>query len=409
MFLPDGKAFLFTIFTSSGSLKNARMAVFNLQTRERTILGEGAYPRYVPIGHLVYQRAGSFEAAPFDLADLRVTGPSVTILEEARQLDPVGSHFLNLSFSSDGTLVYLSGSLPIPRSALVWMDRMGHTEPLPFEPEVFNGLDLSSDGRQLAVSRLDAGEFDLWLYDLQRGRQEKLTHESNNHSPMWSHDGGSLAFSSSRRGAVDIFSKEMERVDLVKPLLTDDEHDLMVMDWSRDGRFLIYVKITPERGGDIWVLPREGTSEPQALVNSPFAEWFPQVSPDGNFLAYNSNESGRREVYVQPFRDPGRRTQVSVNGGNQPRWSPAGNELFFYSEGHLMAVSYESGEDRFDAGEPRPLFEVSGFLTGRGYSYTYAVAPDGQRFLMLKNVDQDPQINIILNWFEELKRLVPTP
>ncbi len=406
VFLPDGKAFLFTIFTRSGSLKNARMAVFNLQTRERTILGEGAYPRYVPTGHLVYQRAGSFEAAPFDLADLRVTGPSVTILEEARKLDPVGSRFLNLSFSSDGILVYVSGSLPIPRSALVWIDRMGHTEPLPFEPQVFNGLDLSSDGRQLAVSRLDAGEFDLWLYDLQRGRQEKLTHESNNFHPVWSHDGGSLAFSSSRRGAVDIFSKEMERVDLVKPLLTDDEHDVLVIDWSRDGRFLIYGKLTPETGSDIWVLPREGPSEPQALVSSPFVEWFAQVSPDGNWLAYNSNESGRREVYVQPFPDPGRRTQVSVNGGVQPRWSPAGNELFFYNEGQLMAVSYESGAGRFDAGEPRPLFEVPGFLTGS--SSSYAVAPDGQRFLMLKNVDKDPQIHVVLNWFEELKRLVPT-
>ena len=407
VFLPDGKAFLFTIFTSSGSLKKARMAVFNLQTREKTILGEGAYPRYVPTGHLVYQRAGSFEAVPFDLADFRVTGPSVTILEEARKLDPVGSSSLNLSFSSDGTLVYIPGSLPIPRSALVWMDRMGHTEPLPFEPQVFNGVDLSSDGRQLAVSQLDAGEFDLWLYDLQRGRQEKLTHESNNVRPVWSHDGGTLAFTSLRRGAFDIFSKEMERVDLVKPLLTDDEHDVFALDWSRDGRFLIYGKTTPETGEDIWVLPREDPSEPQALVSSPFAELFGQVSPDGNWFTYGSNESGRQEVYVQPFRDTGRRTQVSINGGNQPHWSPAGNELFFYSEGQLMVVRYESREGRFDAGEPQPLFEVPGFLNGSEYSY--AVAPDGQRFLMLKNVDKDPQINVVLNWFEELKERVPVP
>ncbi len=197
------------------------------------------------------------------------------------------------------------------------------------------------------------------------------------------------------------------RTDPVKPLLTDDEHDVSAMDWSRDGRFLIYGKITPETGSDIWVLPRDGSSEPQALVSSPFSEWRAQVSVDGNWIAYDSDESGRKEIYVQPFPDLGRRTQVSINGGEHPRWSPAGNELFFYSERHLVAVKYRSREGRFDPGAPTTLFEVPGRLHPR-LSYTYTVAPDGQRFLMTQDVDTIPQINVVLNWFEELKKLVPT-
>ena len=170
------------------------------------------------------------------------------------------------------------------------MDRLGHTEPLPFEPQVVNGLDLSSDGRQLALSRLEAGEFDLWLYDLQNERQEKLTHESNNIRPVWRHDGGSLAFSSLKRGSFDVLTYEIEGVGRIESLLTDDRHDVLALDWSTDERFLIYGKTSPKTGDDIWVLPRADASEPRALVSSPFSEWFGQTSPDGNWLAYRSDE-----------------------------------------------------------------------------------------------------------------------
>jgi Tol biopolymer transport system component len=231
--------------------------------------------------------------------------------------------------------------------------------------------------------------------------------------PAWTPDGKRIAFESNKEGAPNLFwqladgSGGLER-------LTTSEYIQVPMSWSPDGKLLAFMEVNPITGVDIWVLrtgdPSAGSEqirEAQPFLRTPFSEGAPAFSPDGRWLAYISNESGRYEVYVQPYPGPGGKWQISTEGGTEPKWNPSGRELFYRSGEKMMAVDI-AAQSGFAAGKPRMLFEGQ-YELSPVQSDNYDVSSDGQRFLMLKPTVQaaPTQINVVLNWFEELKRRVP--
>jgi Tol biopolymer transport system component len=256
----------------------------------------------------------------------------------------------------------------------------------------------------------------LWLYDLSRETLTRLTFEGNvNGFPAWTPDGKRIAFSSNKEGPTNIFwqladgSGGLER-------LTTSEYINTPVSWSPDGQLLAFHENNPTTQRDIWVLPLGDPSagpgqvrKTQPFLRTRFDEGAPRFSPDGHWLAYISDESGRYEIYVQSFPGPGGKRQISTEGGTEPVWNRNGRELFYRSGDKMMAVDIAT-QPSFAAGTPRLLFEGQ-YVPAPGASPNYDVSPDGQRFLMLKPIEQaagPTQINVVLNWFEELKQKVPT-
>ena len=266
---------------------------------------------------------------------------------------------------------------------------------------------LSPDGRRIAVTVVEQ-ETQLWQYDLSRETLTRLTFEGkSNVNPAWTPDGKRIAFLSSKDGASNIFwqladgSGGLER-------LTTSEYVHIPSSWSRDGQLLAFIENNPTTGQDIWVL-RLSDRKAQPFLQTPFNESVPRFSPDARWLAYVSNESGRFEVYVQPYPGPGGKWQISTEGGMEPVWNPNGRELFFRNGDKMMAVDIAT-QPSFVAGKPKVLF-AGPYLPTPLTTPNYDVSPDGQRFLMLKSSEQGQatpmQINVVLNWFEELKQKVP--
>ena len=405
-FLPGGKAVLFAGGAGS-NWSNAHIGVQTVGTGEqRTLIQGGTYPRYAPSGHLVYAQGGSLMAAPFDARRLEVTGVAVPVVGGVLQ-SPLSSGAVQYSISATGSLVYVPGGIHAAQHKLVWVSRNGVEQPLAAPAHAYFAPRLSPDGRRVAVTVTEQ-ESQVWLYDLSRETLTRFTLEGNtNTSPLWTPDGKRIAFSSTKDGPVNIYWQMADGSGGLERLNTS-ENNQVPMSWSLDGQLLGFLDVDPTTGTDIWVL-RLSDRKAQPFLRTQFLESVPQFSPDGRRLAYISDESGRFEIYVQPYPGPGSKWQISTEGGTEPVWNPNGRELFYRIGEKMMTVDI-STQPGFAAGKPRMLFE------GR-YEPTplttpnYAVSPDGQRFLMLKPADQaeesPTQINVVLNWTEELKRLVP--
>jgi Tol biopolymer transport system component len=260
-------------------------------------------------------------------------------------------------------------------------------------------------------------EEQVWLYDLSRETLTRLTFGgSRNGASAWTADGKRIAYQSNKEGPLNIFwqladgSGGLER-------LTTSEHLNAPTSFSSDGEQLAYVELDPTTGTDIWILrlsdPLPGSGQvrkPRLFLRTPFNESVPRFSPDGHWLAYISDESGRYEVYVQPYPGPGGKWQISTEGGTEPAWNPNGRELFYRSGEKMMAVDI-TAQPGFTPGTPRILFQGP-YVLSEGTVPWYDISPDGQRFLMVKLSDPagaaPTQINVVLNWFEELKQKVPT-
>jgi serine/threonine-protein kinase len=406
-FLPGGKALLFGAGTNYANWSNARVVVGKVETGERRdLIQAGTHPRYAPSGHLVYMQAGVLMAVPFDLERLEVTGTAVTVVEGVLQSTP--SWAAQYSFSATGSLVYVPGGLQAAQCRLVWVNRSGAEQPLAAPARAYRYPRLSPDGRRVAVG-ITEPEPQVWLYDLSRETLTRLTFEGNwNLNPVWTPDGKRIAFQSNKEGTINIFWQLADGSGGLERLITG-EHAQGASSWSPDGQLLAFVEITPTTGYDLWVL-RLSDRKAQPFLRTPFTESAPRFSPDGRWLAYVSDESGRYEVYVQPYPGPGGKWLISVEGGTEPEWNRNGRELFYRSGDKMMAVEITT-QPGFSAGKPRVLFEGKYLPTPITFA-NYDVSPDGQRFLMLKASDQaaaaPTQINVVLNWFEELKRRVPT-
>jgi len=412
-FLPGSKAILFATGTTAFNFTDAQIAVQSLGKGERRIaIQGGTQPRYAPSGHLVFAQRGSLLAVPFDPQRLTVAGVAVPVVVGVAQSQSTGA--TQYSFSATGSLAYVSGGVQSAQSRLVWVSRNGLEQPIAAPARSYLFPRISPDGRRVAAVVAEQ-ESQIWLYDLSRETLTRLTFEGNaNNAPVWTPDGKRIAFQSNKEGGLNIFwqlgdgSGELER-------LTTSEYLQAPMSWSPDGQLLAFLEIGPSTQREIWMLrmgvPSAGSGQArkaQPFIQSRFDESEPRFSPDGRWLAYISNESGRFEIYVQPYPGPGGKWQISTEGGLDPVWNPSGRELFYRSGNKLMAVDI-SAQPGFSAGKPRMLFEGQ-YVSPPVPVANYDVSSDGQRFLMLKPSEQTAaptQINVVLNWFEELKRRVP--
>ncbi len=392
--LPGNKAVLFC------SSKNT-VEVFAVDTRQRKVLVHGGYcARYAPTGHLVYARAGTIEAVPFDLVTLDVTGPSAPVIEKVL-LDSLGG-VAQYAFSKNGLLVYAPGA-DVSRSIPAWVDRQGKVEPLSMPDGIYQTLKLSPDGKWLAIL-VQERQSNVYVYDLTRGLGSRLTREGDNYHPLWTVDGKCIVFSC-RRETDEQWSLLRAPADGSgkAELLQAAAFRMAPYSWSPDGKLLaLYARSSS------WILPLDNRRELEPILKTEVPCWFPAFSPDGKSIAYCSGRDGSFQVYVRPYPAMDSVVRVSREFGEEPVWSPRGDELFYRSRNKWMAVSI-STEPEFVAGTPRVLFEgpynnVSGL--------SYDVAPDGRRFLVLQPQYDDAQVrelHVVTNWFEELKRLVPPP
>jgi len=393
--LPGGKAAVFTINTRAA---NFHIGLVALDTGKwQTLIDNGTQPQYSPSGHLVFQRGDALMAAPFDLARLRVTGQAAPVLERVARNAVTGA--AQFSVSGDGSVVYMAGAAGFGR-ALVWVNRQGVARPLGDLRRDFREPRLSPDGKRLAAT---ASPDDIWVYAMTRGVLSRLTFEAGeDESPIWSPDGRRIAFAGDRPKR-QIFWKPADGSGSEEALATLEQH-AHLSSWSRDGKRIAYAALDPATGWDIWVLPLEDR-KPQPFLRTPFEEIMPAFSPDGRWLAYNSNESGRPEVYVRPVSGEGGKWQISADGGLEPLWAPNGRELFYRNGEQVLAAQVEAGP-AFRAGKPRLLFAgpyVSGVTESR--SRHYDIAPDGREFVMVKETAEGAtQIQVVLNFAEELKR-----
>jgi serine/threonine-protein kinase len=401
--LPNAKGVVFTVWHRGATPEAHDIAVVNLRTGVHRVLVRGVYARYVRSGHLVYVTSdGMLLAAPFDQDRMELTGPATALTEG---VNVRGAGFVDLTVSSAGTLLFLSGGATASMSDLVWVRRDGTAEVI--DSGAFATVALSPDGRRLAVSIVDGTGEQIWVRPLPVGPLSKLTFEATlNFRPAWMPDGQSVSFVSSRGENRDVFA---QRADGSSParLVLDQPDDINEVEWSRDGRWLVFRRgSTPVT--DILAFRPGVDSAPTAVVASAFSERNPALSPDGRWLAYVSDESGQLEVYVRPFPDAARaKWQVSLAGGSEPLWSRSGRELFYRSaSGEFVAAEIVAGPT-LTVGRQRSLFQASGYASSESHRL-YDVAPDDRRFLMVRERGGGERADLILvqNWFEELRAKV---
>ena len=388
-FLPDGDHFLF--YASSSETSNSATYVGSLSSPDRVRLLDATATNavFAPPGYLLYEREHVLMAQRFDPSALRFTGSAVTVPGANAALEDNEVRVGQVSASANGLLAF-GGDRPDNR--LTWFSRSGERQDVIPAPANMHNPVLSPDGRFL-VAEGGAAQ-GVWLVDLARGASTRL--EASGNLASWSHDGSRVVFTSrSVPDATDILLRPVAGGPDDRTLLVRTGEMKISGNWSPDGRFFTYTASNPQTRLDIWTLT--AGSEPQPFLRSNANEMQPQISPDGRWLAYASDESGTWEVYVQSFPTPGQKHAVSVGGGAQPEWRRDGRELYYLSpEGALMVVDTRSG-GQLDVGKPRSLFPVPVSADLISYRNQFTVSADGQRFVIDLAAERDP-INVVVNW-----------
>jgi hypothetical protein len=399
-FLPDGRHFLYVLDGPKDDDEKLMLRALDSED-EREIVATGSRVQYAPPGYLLYVREDTLVAQAFDVKAQKVTGEPVPVAE-GLGTDAVGlAHF---SASTNGVLTYRAGETQARQ--LVWYDRNGRELGAVGEPAEYGNFALSPDGRRLAVQQDDprSGNPDLWIRDLARGVSSRFTFDpAADGSPIWSPDGREIVFASARKGAGELYRKPASGASEEAEIFASDEA-LSPAEWSRDGRYIVFNSRNAETGWDIWALPTLGEKEKAfPVVRTRFGDVRASLSPDGRFIAYQSNESGRAEVYVQEFPEPQGKWQVSTSGGTEPRWSGSGKEIFYLAPDlKLMAVAVQT-TGTFAAGMPEALFDAKLHpIVQRG---RYAPAADGQRFLLLAPVGRDSILptTVVQGWASDIR------
>jgi serine/threonine-protein kinase len=402
--VPNTTTVLFQTGPPAAGIDDARIIVRSLKTGDRRDLTGGASPAYAPTGHLIYAQAGTLMAVPLDLERLALRGTPAPVVENV--MESIVNGGTQYGLSSTGTLIYLSGGVPGGQRNLVWVDRKGTEQPIPAPAHAYRTPRISPDGRRVAVGGVDTN---IWLYDLSRETLTRLTFQGGTSAtPTWSPDGKHVAFSSTVKGDSNVYWQPADGSGGAERLTAFGQNQHNAGSWSPDGQLLAFEEVTATTGYDLWILSlRDRKTQP--FLHTQFNEAAPQFSPDGHWLAYVSNESGRYEIYVQPYPGPGGKWQISTGGGTEPRWGRNGE--IFYRSGDKMMAAETTLKPSFSVGKPRMLFEDH-YVPTLATKANYDVTPDGQRFLMVKESEHEgsspTQINVVLNWTEELKRLVPT-
>jgi serine/threonine-protein kinase len=415
--LPRGRAVLLTITMQGQPIDNAQVAVLDLKTgQKKTLIRGGSDARYVDTGHLVYAAAGTLRAVRFDLGRLEVTSDPVPVLEKVTMSGTTGT--ADFVLAQNGTLVYVPGGMGggLARS-LAWVSRQGKEEPIKAAPPRAYVLPrLSPDGTRVALDIRDQDN-DVWVWDLKRETLARVTFDPGpDRDPVWTSDSRRIVFDSPRGGTggtPNLYWQAADNTGTVERLTTS-QNPQYTNSISPDGRHLLFVEQAPNTTGDIEMLTLDAArkSEAAPLVATTFSELNAEVSPDGRWVAYQSNESGKNQVYVRPFPkvDAGH-WQVSTAGGTRPLWARSGRELFYELDSALMAVPVQTTGAIFGAGNPAKLFNAAPYYFGNALP-TYDVSADGQRFLMIKLADQSStgtaaSMVVVEHWTEELKARVP--
>jgi Tol biopolymer transport system component len=397
-FLPDGRHFL---YMAQGQKPEDHMyRVGALDSKEsKPLAAAQSLVTYAPPGHILFVRENTLVAQPFDAKALKTTGEPVPLAEH---IGTVSTGLARFSVSRNGVLVYRTGESP---SRLLWVDRGGRELSTIGDPADYSDTLLSPTADRLALVLTDprVGKSDIWIRDLTREVSSRFTFDSaDDVSPLWSPDGKTIVFSSNRGGQFDLFAKSVGGGGQEEVLVRNDELKF-AHSWSQDGRYIAFQSRSKKTGWDIWILPTFGDRKPTLFLQTSFNELRPAFSPDGRWLAYQSNESGRGEIYVQAFPGPGGKWQVSSAGGVEPAWRADGKEIYYGApEQKLMAVDITAGES-FQAGVPHPLFQarVQPVTNVRNH---YLPSADGQRFLLLAPLGRESLVptTVVLNWNAEL-------
>jgi serine/threonine-protein kinase len=409
--LPGGKWVLYTVgdMASPNSYSDASLVMQSVETGERRILDvRGGMARYVEPGYLVVARNGALWAAPFNWKEFRTSQPLTMFVKDVN--GDAASGVFDFSISNDGNLVYLSGALNKDLE-LVWVTREGKITPLTLPPQPYNTPRISPDGTKLAVSiGLVAGsDNDVWIYDLRSGSFNRLTFDKKAFDPIWSNDSRKIFYSNSTQDGERIMEHP---ADGSSPgiVRTSAKTPQFPIAFSPDGKQLIINTIGGPTDGDIFTMDLSQDTESKPLLNSKAYEYGGQISPNGRYIVYGSNESGGMEIYVRTFPDLNGKWQISTNGGARPFWSPDGKEvLYFNATGRMMSAPVKS-DPVFSMEMPRELFDVSQMYSPNNPLNNYDISPDGKRFIMVRNNAVSANVtyfNVIMNWVQELQREIP--
>ncbi len=407
-FLPDGRHFLFVV--RSAQSENRAIYVGSLDSDKTTRLMSGtsnvlyaSSPSGSSRGFLLFEHDGWLVARPFDARRLELAGEPIPIAPKVKGSDPLAAG--TFTVSETGVLAYGSGTTALRQ--LAWIDRGGKSLGAVGTPGLFIGFALSPDGKRVALDlvNLEPGGREIWLMELAHGVASRLTAASAAElSPVWSPDGTRIAFATSRGwGSTDIFQTLSSGAGRAEALLKSENRELPT-DWSRDGQSLLFERVGMASKSEVWVLPLVGERKPAPVLQAPFNESQAVYSPDGRYIAYVSDESGRQEVYVQTSPLSAAKWRISPDGGSQPQWRRDGSELFYLTpDGRLMAAGVASG---FEASSPTLLFRTEAMNQDVvGTASQYAVTSDGRRFLVSSPVDgqRSEPITVVLDWTADLK------
>ncbi len=393
-FLPDGRHFVFTAMQPGVNLESESFGIYvaSLDSPQPVLLTRALSNAVYASGYLLYARQGNLLAHPFDPDRRRFTGDPFPIAEQL-QLWASGVR-ATFAVSDNGVLAYMGGSPTASR--LLWFDRDGRQSSALGEPANFGSLSLSRDGLHLAVEVLDQqGGNQIWLSESSRDVRTRFTANFVHARPSWSPDASQVAFASTRKGQFDVYRKSLSGGD--EGPLIQSPWQKYPDSWSPDGRWLVYEVLNPQTRWDLWAQPLTGDAKPFAVSETDSEERYAQISPSGRWIAYDSNESGRYEVYLSAFPGPaGAKRRVSTAGGSYARWRADSRELFYLSlDNQIMAV--EIGDN---IGTPRVLFPTRAARV----PFPYDVSPDGKRFLV-NSLEQDSNpLTLVLNWTADLRR-----
>jgi serine/threonine-protein kinase len=409
--LPDANVVLYTAFATGGA-RQARIVARRLDSGETRVVVEGGNnPRYTKSGHLLYSVVPStLMAAPFDASALALTGPAVPVLDGLAVVKATGA--TNVAIADDGTMVYARGAGAVFQSGVgfQWLTRdgqqagaVGTTVDGPRYPRV------SPDGRWLAVTIGQANQGQIWVLDLSGSLQPRqLTFKGHNVMAVWSPDGKHLAFTSDRDGQRNLFRIAADGSELEPTRLTTSRYEQSPSAWTPDGEWLLYEEIAASRNDLLRLSLKDNKSLP--WLQTEFDEGTASISPDGQWVSYVADQSGRPEVWVRPYPGPGAPIRVSSDGGQEPIWSRSGNELFYQSGDALMSAEVVGRGTSLEFKAPRALFRGGFVPFDANVPRTYDVGKDG-RFLMIREAPgvRPASLVVVLNWFEELRRRAPHP
>jgi Tol biopolymer transport system component/predicted Ser/Thr protein kinase len=409
LFLPDGRRFLYLVASFGSGEERARMGIYagSLDSKEeRFLLSAKSSMGFAAPGYLLYLRERNLLAQPFDGKSLRITGDPILVAEQVQYFPQTANALFSVSES--GPLLYQAESAPV-LARLVWLDRSGKEIGSLGTPGDQANPRISPDGKRVALNIIDhqTGNMDIWIYQSSGGIATRVTSDAAfDGSPVWSPDGDRIAFMSLRLGHLDLYQRSSSGAGS-EDVILQSERAKYTTDWSRDGRFILYRAADSTTNLELWALPVGGDRKPIRFLKTTFGVSHGQFSPDGRWVAYASNESGKWEISVAPFPGPGGNWKVSSAGGSEPRWRSDGKELFYLApDGKLMAVEVKPGPT-FEAGAATPLFQTRRPVAVTSTDlFSYDVSADGQRFLANTDVGEvtSSPLTLVHNWTAGLKR-----